>query len=487
MALFKYFKRVEKPGKESILLPAESGPLSQVIPPIVIKEANDSVKLQGKRNPRNPYLKSVTPRKKAEIAKYATENGILASIRHFSKDFPDNTLKESTVRGWKVAYLNELARQKNSGCKEIEVVTLPVAKMGRPLLIGEKCDKEVQAYVMALREVGTVVNTVIVRAAATAILRRRSPGLLASTRSDGGGVVLTKDWARYLLQRMGFVKRKATTKAKNTEENIDAVKSDFLFEIKVIVALEEIPPELIINFDQTGLKYVPVSVWTMDKEGSKKVPIIGLGDKRQITAVFAGTMSGVFLPPQLIYKGKTKACLPKVDFPESWDITFTHNHWANEDTVLRYIRRVIVPYIEKTKEEMKLPSDQRALCIIDNFTAHCTADVNELFESHGIDTVHVPANCTGELQPMDISINKPVKAFLNDEFHNWYAGEMLSQIDDSHQDNVCFKPVQFPLTQMKPIAAQWIMDAHHYISTHPVFIRNGFHTAGITDAISELS
>ena len=114
---------------------------------------------------------------------------------------------------------------------------------------------------------------------------------------------------------MGFVKRKTTIKAKNTKENIDAVKSDFLFEIKVIVALEEIPMELIINFDQTGLKYVPVSDWTMEKEGSKKVPITTLGDKRQITAVFAGTMSGVFLPPQLIYKGKIKACLSKVDFP----------------------------------------------------------------------------------------------------------------------------------------------------------------------------
>ena len=72
--------------------------------------------------------------------------------------------------------------------------------MGRPLLIGEKCDKEVQEYVMALREVGTVMNTVVVRSAGTAILRRRNPALLASASSNGGGVVLTKDWARYLLQ-----------------------------------------------------------------------------------------------------------------------------------------------------------------------------------------------------------------------------------------------------------------------------------------------
>ena len=85
---------------------------------------------------------------------------------------------------------------------------------------------------------------------------------------------------------------------------------------------------------------------------------------------------------------------------------------------------------------------------------------------------------------MDISINKPVKVFLNDEFHNWYAGEL---IDNSHQGNVCFKPVQFPLIQMKPTAIQWIMDAHHYISMHPVFIQNGFSVAGITGTISELS
>jgi len=77
-----------------------------------------------------------------------------------------------------------------------------------------------------------------------------------------------------------------------------------------------------------------------------------------------------------------------------------------------------VPYIEKTKKEMKLPTDQQAICILDNFTAQCTTDVIDLFKSRGIDTMYVPANCTGELQPMDISVNKPVKTFLKDEFHN---------------------------------------------------------------------
>ena len=92
----------------------------------------------------------------------------------------------------------------------------------------------------------------------------------------------------------------------------------------------------------------------------------------------------------------------------------------------RYIKSIIVPYIEKTKQDMKLPSSQRALCIMDNFSAQCPDGIIALFESYGIDTVYVPANCTGKLQPMDISVNKPVKAFLKDEFQNWYAKDNLT-------------------------------------------------------------
>jgi len=83
--LFKYFKHETK-GESGIRLPAENGPISQVLPPLIIKKANKTVsnviKALGKQS---PYLKSVTPEKKAEIAKYAAENGSLASIRHFSK------------------------------------------------------------------------------------------------------------------------------------------------------------------------------------------------------------------------------------------------------------------------------------------------------------------------------------------------------------------------------------------------------------------
>ena len=47
---------------------------------------------------------------------------------------------------------------------------------------------------------------------------------------------------------MGYVKWKATTKAKSTVEDFDTLKNDVLLDTKMVVALEEIPLELIINY-----------------------------------------------------------------------------------------------------------------------------------------------------------------------------------------------------------------------------------------------
>ena len=37
-----------------------------------------------------------------------------------------------------------------------------------------------------------------------------------------------------------------------------------------VMVMDEVPLELVVNWDQTGLKYVPVSEGTMAEEGSKR-------------------------------------------------------------------------------------------------------------------------------------------------------------------------------------------------------------------------
>ena len=71
--------------------------------------------------------------------------------------------------------------------------------------------------------------------------------------------------------------------------------------------------------------------------------IAGTDDKTQITATLIVTASVEMLSTQIIYGGKTSGCLPSVDFPKGWHITFTPNHWANEHTMVAYIYSILLP------------------------------------------------------------------------------------------------------------------------------------------------
>jgi hypothetical protein len=151
-------------------------------------------------------------------------------------------------------------------------------------------DRQVKIYVTNLRKSGGVVNTAIVRAVGMGIVMSEDKQLLSE---NGGPITLTKAWAYSLLQRMNFVKRRGscTVKTNISDEKFNDMKSEFLNKIKNAVCENDIPPDLIYNWDHTGLHYVPVSNWTMEVQGSQKIPIVGLDDKRQITAVFAGMFS----------------------------------------------------------------------------------------------------------------------------------------------------------------------------------------------------
>lgn len=75
----------------------------------------------------------------------------------------------------------------------------------------------------------------------------------------------------------------------------------------------------------------------MAAESSRRVEVIGLSDKRQITATFAASLDGTFLLMQILYQGKTERLHPKYKFPDGFDVFHTPNHWANEETCLRFL------------------------------------------------------------------------------------------------------------------------------------------------------
>lgn len=76
--------------------------------------------------------------------------------------------------------------------------------------------------------------------------------------AHGATVELGKKWAESLLLRMGLVNCKATKVARKVPLDFADIKLAFL-QVAAIAQEKGMPPELIINWDQTGAKFVPTS------------------------------------------------------------------------------------------------------------------------------------------------------------------------------------------------------------------------------------
>ena len=202
------------------------------------------------------------------------------------------------------------------------------------------------------------------------------------------------------------------------------MKSAFLeciHEVATTATGSFVPPQLILNFDQTNAKFVPVSEWTLENSGTKQVSIIGLEDKREMTVLLCG---GGLLPPQLVYAGKTERFHPTTTFLDGWNITYSANYWSTEQTMMEFVDKILVPYVKQTRERMQLSSSFPAVAIFDVFAAHRCQSFIESLTLNNIRAVFVPAGCTGELQPLDTTVNCAFKKQLNSCFSSWCAKQV---------------------------------------------------------------
>ena len=146
---------------------------------------------------------------------------------------------------------------------------------------GKDLEEVQQKYIKELRIAGVIISTLIVMAAAEGIIMHHDPMKL---KEYGGLFKATKSWAASLLSRMNMVKRKGTRTAHKIPDDFEDA---FLVRVSDMFSKAgNPPPQLIINFDQTGCKFIPCSQWTMEAKGSKQIEIRGLDDKREMTVRF---------------------------------------------------------------------------------------------------------------------------------------------------------------------------------------------------------
>ena len=226
-----------------------------------------------------------------------------------------------------------------------------------------KLTKKVLLYIQQVSQRGGIISRRIAVSAAKVLLERDE---------SLGKIKVTETWAKSLLRRMGYVRR---AKMLSTVEIPERVRKEIEYQYlyQIVSAIEKWnTPDLVINFDQTPSKLVPVGHSTLAKRNSTNVTIAGSSDKRTITATFAVSLAGHFLPPQLIYGGKTTQSLPKYEFPKSFSLIVNPTHYSNSQESIKFIEEILVPYFTKIRRDLGLTADERAL----NFRCIHWADDN---------------------------------------------------------------------------------------------------------------
>ena len=89
------------------------------------------------------------------------------------------------------------------------------------------------------------------------------------------------------------------------------------------------------------------------------------------------------------------------------------------------MEKTVVPFLNKKRVALKLNKIHPALAIFDCFRKQTTPELFSLFEKCNIIKFHQ----TDKLQPLGISVNKPIKAYLKRSFHSWYIDEVQKQLN----------------------------------------------------------
>ena len=108
--------------------------------------------------------------------------------------------------------------------------------------------------------------------------------------------------------------------------------------------------------------------------------------------------------------------------------------------------------------------------------------LRELCSESYCEVVIVPHNLTNKFQPLDISVSKVAKAFIQNKYNELFSNEAATQLNrgvDPTEVKITSK-----LSDLKPLHASWIVDLYEHLKKETGVNIKGFDSAGITEAVN---
>ena len=426
----RWIQTAEPPKKKP-----KRGPGRPRKPAVVVIDASDSeqeneqpTELQPEADVEATKTRRVyTIQQKKRVVAYAKKHSVMDAHRYFS-------VPRTTINRWmEDGYFQRDTTKR--GTKR---------GAGRPITYGGGLDEQLLAWLLEARDKQLPITIQLLKAKALELITPTQPEFKAS---DG--------WVQKFKQRHSLVLRVKTSLAQELPATLEERITAFRSQLRRLKEINHF--EIVGNMDETPLYFDIVPSRILEQKGKKSIIVRTTGsEKRHLTVTLCVLHDGDVLPALAIFKGKRPLQIRAQDV----FVRTQEKAWMDENLMLDWIDLVWEPATER----------KRALLVLDSFSAHITSDVKKRLKEINTIPIVIPGGCTSKIQPLDVSLNKPFKAFVR---KHW--SEYIMTQSENVTSNKKLKPPQ------KADVANWISDAVLQLQDKPDMVINSFSACGISD------
>lgn len=330
---------------------------------------------------------------------------------------------------------------------------------------------KVKAQLRYMRKVGAPVSLVDVRAILVAHISIDAPELF----EDGTFRVSDGFVYKFIEVIMDWSHRMPTKAAQKLPQNADELTFASVMRLCLAIRDNTITAALRVNSDQTNVIYQGGSRFTYNQRGAKQVAVVGEEEKRAFTVFVGVSASGVALPFQVIFKGKSRESLPRrssplydeaVEIGMRFEFSNTDTYWSTLQTMKDYVIYILVPYFKTEMIKADIPLDYTQICIwqIDVWSVHKSKAFREWMAEHypWIQLEYVPGGCTGIWQACDVGIQRPLKKAIRHVQH----ADVVAETVDALQNGMPPEKMRLDtrVGTLRDRVPGWLVPAFHAIN-----------------------
>lgn len=139
----------------------------------------------------------------------------------------------------------------------------------------------------------------------------------------------------------------------------------------------------------------------------------GNDEKECLTVLVTANAAGITAPPMIVLTYKRVPGYIASNIPPSWGIGNSENGWMTSATFYEFMANIFEPWL--TEQQIPRP----ILFFVDGHASHLTLHLSNFCVEKQIELIALFPNSTHLLQPMDVSVFRPLKNAWKSEVQRW--------------------------------------------------------------------